>query len=265
MITALPRVAIAVRDFDAAVTMFQDVFGMPVVDFSSWTVPDLGAHVGMCVPEGGSNIELMASSDPAAPLSRSLDGFIDRRGEGLFALMLEAPDPNGEAAELAERGLDVLPLMPGATGRDLHPRSTSGVLIRVYPDGSVADQGPQEKRGPGFTGIQTTTIAVNDLDAAAASYGKGIGLAVEPMEQDTERGVAVVRCRAPKGGSIDLVAVHDSSRPFAADVEKFLTDVGPGLYSLTLGAQDPAQASAHLLENGIDLDDGIFGTRMFVQ
>ena len=53
----------------------------------------------MCVPPGGSNIELMAPADPAAPLSQALRStFLDRRGEGLYALMLEAPDPDAEAS-----------------------------------------------------------------------------------------------------------------------------------------------------------------------
>ena len=79
MITAMPRIAIAVEDFDAAVATFWDALGMPVVDFSPRTVPDLGAHVGMCVPPGGSNIELMAPGDPAAPRSARP---CDRRSTG---------------------------------------------------------------------------------------------------------------------------------------------------------------------------------------
>ena len=39
MITALPRIAIAVNDFDAAITVFRDQMGMFVDDFSPETVP----------------------------------------------------------------------------------------------------------------------------------------------------------------------------------------------------------------------------------
>src|SRR5579859_2087744 len=137
VITAMPRIAIAISDLGAAVTTFREVFGMPVIDFTEETVPTLGAQIALCVPEGGSNIELMAPADRGKPLSQALDRFLDRRGEGLYALMLEAPDPDREAAALAGRGLDVLPLMAGAGGRDVHPRSTHGVLIRVYPSDSV--------------------------------------------------------------------------------------------------------------------------------
>ena len=139
MITAMPRIAIATatEDFGRALELFGDVFAMPVADFSDSTVASLGAHVGMCQPDRGSNIELMAPATPG-PLSDAIQQTIDRRGEGFYALMLEAPDPDAEAEELIRREVNVLPLMAGAGGRDIHPRSTHGVLIRVYPDGSVA-------------------------------------------------------------------------------------------------------------------------------
>jgi len=66
VITSLPRVAIAVRDFDAAVSFFRDTLGMPVLDLSKKkeVVTLLGARLAMCVPDGGSksssNIEARA-------------------------------------------------------------------------------------------------------------------------------------------------------------------------------------------------------------
>ena len=77
MITAMPRIAIAVNDFEQALTTFRDKMGMHVEDFSAETVPSLGAHVGMCQPDGGSNIELMAPSNPDEPLSQALQKFLE--------------------------------------------------------------------------------------------------------------------------------------------------------------------------------------------
>src|SRR5262245_32311358 len=126
MITAMPRIAIAIHDFSKSLATFRDVLGMPIVDLSARSVTSLGAKVAMCVPESGSNIELMSPADPNAPLSHSLQKFLARRGEGLFALMLEAPDPNTEADARSGRGLMVLPLIAGAGGRDVHPTCTHG-------------------------------------------------------------------------------------------------------------------------------------------
>ena len=88
MITGMPRIAIAVHDFTATVELFRDKLGMPVIDVSDSSVQQLGAKLAMCTPAGGSNIELMSPGDPATPLSQSLERFLARRGEGLFALML---------------------------------------------------------------------------------------------------------------------------------------------------------------------------------
>ncbi len=268
MITAMPRIAIAVHDFDAAVTTFRDVFGMPVVDFSERTASSLGARVGMCVPEGGSNIELMAPADASKPLSQALQKFLDRRGEGPYALMLEAPDPDAEAVVLAERGLDVLALMPGAGGRDVHPRSTHGVLVRVYPNDSANVSDPPESRAPRLSGIVRVIVATTDASLAANAYGEGFGLDVGPVERDDERGVLCVECRPPKGGVIELVSAVDASIPFAASIEECVKDGNGGMYALTLRADDPRAAVAQLAERGLavrdDTETTVYGTRFII-
>lgn len=271
MITAMPRIAIAMHDFDAAVTTFRDVFGMPVVNLSDQTVPTLGAHVGMCVPAGGSNIELMSPADPGKPLSQALQKFLDRRGDGLYALMLEAPDPDVEAAALSQRGLDVLPLMAGASGRDVHPRSTHGVLIRVYPNDSVQTRDGYESLAPGLSGITKVIVATADASLAANVYGQGFGLAVGPVIHDEERGVLCAHCRAPKGGVIELVSAIDSDKPFAQDIERCVKENNGGMYALVLHAADPRADMALLNARGIapqgvtDHDTAIFGTRIILE
>ena len=90
MITGMPRIAIAVRNMDEAIRTFRDTFGMPVTE-SPRSVESLGVRIAMCTPPAGSNIELMSPAVPGEPLNESLQKFLDRRGEGLFALMLEAP------------------------------------------------------------------------------------------------------------------------------------------------------------------------------
>jgi len=252
VITAMPRIAIAMRDYAAALELFRTTLGLPVADFSARTVADLGAHVGMCQPEGGSNIELMSPADPTKPLSQALQKFLDRRGDGLYALMLEAPDPDAEAVGLAERGLDVLPLMAGAGGRDVHPNSTHGVLIRVYPvDSFRRSASPQEARSS-LSGIVRVIIAVKDLAAAATTYGTRFGLQSEPAVEDPARGVASVTVRPPTGGTIELVTVLDRSRPFAAAVGAHLDANPEGMYALVLRARDPAGLLVGLRASGLD-------------
>jgi hypothetical protein len=224
----------------------------------------------MCAPGGGSNIELMAPADPAKPLSQALQKFLDRRGEGLYALMLEAPDPDAEAAVLSDRGLDVLPLMAGAGGRDIHPRSTHGVLIRVYPDNS-ADVGAHDRRPPGLSGITKVIVATADASIAAHAYEAGLGLDVTAVGHDADRGVMYAHCRAPKGGVIELVSAVESDMEFARDIDRCVKENNGGLYALVLQAADPAAAVALLRDRGIDTPSRpvphvlAFGTRFLIE
>jgi catechol 2,3-dioxygenase-like lactoylglutathione lyase family enzyme len=280
LITAMPRIAIATRDFAGIVAAFRDVLGMPVVDFSAHSAPNLGAKLAMCVPPGGSNIELMSPHAAAAPLSQSLARFLDRRGDGLFALMLEAPDPSAEAESLRARGLEVLPLMPGTSGRDVHPRSTHGVLIRVYPTASFRAQPEQiarnEARALGLSGVARVVIAVSDARRARHTYERGLGLAALGVRSDAERGVESVLVAAPSGGLIELARPVHEARPVAAALTERLRQAGEGMCALVLKARDPAAAGAALRERGLKvrrLDRGafeveassLFGTRVIVE
>lgn len=251
MITAMPRIAIAVSDFADIVATFRDVFGMPVLDISDSSVESLGAHLGMCVPRGGSNIELMSPAVADAPLSQSLQRFVDRRGAGLFALMLEAPDPDEEAERLIAQGLNVLPLMAGAGGRDIHPSSTHGVLIRIYPVDSFQRHSPEPDNSLGLSGIMRVVIAVRDIDEAVHTYGDKLGLAVEPVKADRMRGVRSAVCRPPAGGVIELTSVDDASKPFAGELAQFIARRGEGMHSLILQAAAFDQLAAALKQRGL--------------
>jgi hypothetical protein len=270
MITAMPRIAIAMHDYEAALTLFRDGFGIPVADYSDTTVPSLGAHVGMCQPAGGSNIELMSPANPELPLSQAIQKFLDRRGEGFYALMLEAPSPDAEADELKTRGVDVLPLMAGAGGRDIHPRSTHGVLMRVYPDGSVQQPENPVSQAPGLSGIARVVIATTDAVLAADAYGPdALGLEVGEPTSDAERGVCSVIVTPPAGGVIELVSVIDASRPFASAIAEQVKERGEGIYALVLEAED-ADPGRVLSARGVDVggDDGnevtAFGARFIL-
>jgi len=265
MITAMPRIAIATRNFEGIVGLFRDGLGIPVVDISASSVESLGAKLAMCVPNGGSNVELMCPAIPEAPLSQSLSKFLDLRGDGPFALMLEAPDPDAEAEVLIDRGLNVLPLMEGAGGRDVHPRSTHGVLIRVYPDNSfqAAPEQIQENSSSalGLSGIVRVVIAVSDLDSAVDVYGRQFGMEIgEPMP-DPARGVVAATCRPASGGVIELVSVVDEGCPFASTVAAHIAAKGEGLFALVFESADVAEVTDRLRERGLDVvPGGIEGT-----
>lgn len=223
----------------------------------------------------------MSPADPNAPLSHSLQKFLVRRGEGLFALMLEAPDPDTEANALAGRGLNVLPLMAGAGGRDVHPNSTHGVLIRIYPVNSFRghDEGHrQETVSPGLSGITRVVVAVHDLDHAIAVYGNKFALDVAVPTVDAKRGVRSAICTPPSGGVIEFVSVSHRNRPFADALATFLESSREGVYALVLQSRDLQGSARNLAARGVavhqvaDLPDLLeidraltFGARLWVE
>ncbi len=254
MITAVPRVAIAVRDMDEAIRRFRDSLGFRVRELDG-IVDELGIRIAMGSSSTMSHIELMAAEQPERPLSRSLLRFLDRRGEGLFAMMLYADDPDAEAEEIARRGPTALPLMPEAGGRDFHPRDTAGVLIRIYPTASDAriegeldtHLGKLEERSSrtGLSGIRAVQIAVSDLEKAVAIYRDGFGLDTELPATDAEARVAF--CTPPRGARIEL---HAASEPDDA-IGHFLAERGPGLFAIVHESDDPAASARALAERGV--------------
>jgi hypothetical protein len=187
--------------------------------------------------------------------------------------MLEAPDPDVEAEGLAARGLDVLALMPGASGRDVHPRSTHGVLVRVYPDDSVRRPDGLSSGAPHLSGITRVVVATSDASLAADAYGRGFGLDTGPAALDEARGVRSVPVRPPKGGTIELVSAVDTTRPYAREVERFVKDEHEGMYAFVLRAEDPEAAATQLAGRGVvvardgagGLKASLFGARFVIE
>lgn len=262
MITAMTRIAIAVRDMDRAITTFRDRLGMPVYEFGR-VRSALGIRMSLCVPAGGSHIELMSPDDPARAHSGSLIRFLDRRGEGLFALMLYAPDPNAEAEALAGRGLEVMPLMQDAGGRDIHPKNTHGVLIRIYPSGLEADLERELEQGLGpislresrahLTGISRVILAVRDLDEAVAVYRDRLGIDTHTEAVARERGARIAVCAPSGGGRIELRSPIDERGSLGRELAAFLRERGEGMYALVLESADLDATSNALRAKGIAL------------
>ena len=258
MITGMPRIAVAVRDMDRAIATFRDVLGMPVYEFD-WVRRSLGIRMSLCVPAGGSHIELMSPEDPSRSHSGSLIRFLERRGEGLFALMLYAPDPNAEAEELAARGLEAMPLMQDAGGRDFHPKKTHGVLIRIYPAAMAADLERELEQGLGpiresrarLTGIRRVVLAVRDLDDAVAVYRDRFGITTRLQGADSASGVRIAVCTPSSGGAIELRSPTGGSS--GRELAAFLRDRGEGMYALVLESSDPEATASALRANGISL------------
>ena len=133
MIRRISHLGLAVRDLDAAVRLYRDVFGLELEH--RW-VSDVDRMEAASFRVGGLEIELMQPLDEDSPVGR----FIARRGEGVHHVAYRVDDV-AEALRAAEaagvEAIDSAP-RPGGDGRTLigflHPKGVHGVLTELEQD-----------------------------------------------------------------------------------------------------------------------------------
>ncbi len=131
--SGLDHVAILVKDLDAAIALYRDVYGLQLHEVEE--VPTEEVKVAI-FGHGLGRIELVCPTDPASPLARR----IAEKGEGLHHICLEVPDIEKAMASLRAAGaplLDEKP-RPGAGGSRVafvHPRGSRGVLVELKQGG----------------------------------------------------------------------------------------------------------------------------------
>ena len=138
MLRRISHLGLAVRDLDAAIQLYEEVFGLRVA--RRW-VAEADRMEAAAFHVGGMEIELMQPLEPDSPVGR----FIARRGEGIHHIAYKVDDV-GEALDRArEAGVETIDQEPrsGGDGRTrigfLHPRSTFGVLTELEEDVRARD------------------------------------------------------------------------------------------------------------------------------
>lgn len=124
----IDHVGLAVKDIQAALNMFQDVFGAPPAEIID--MQDQGARATL-IQVGQTRLELLEPLTPDSPVGR----FIEQRGEGLHHLAFNVSDIAGKLKILAARDFRLIDREPRAglsgTIAFVHPRSVFGVLTEL--------------------------------------------------------------------------------------------------------------------------------------
>ena len=124
----LNHVCIAVRDIDASLAFYGQLFG--VEDAEVVDLEDQAVRAAL-VAVGGSQLEFIQPTDPEGAVAR----FIERRGEGLHHICFEVDDLPDKLDRLDAKGVRLIDRVPreGLSGTIafLHPGSTQGVLIEL--------------------------------------------------------------------------------------------------------------------------------------
>jgi methylmalonyl-CoA epimerase len=129
MLEVIDHVGVAVENIEAALGLYRDTFGMPLVHRE--TVTEQGVDAAL-LDVGDGHVELLQPLGPETAVGK----FISRRGVGLHHVAYRVPDVQRTLEQLATAGLRLIDERPrigirGSRVAFLHPSSTGGVLTEI--------------------------------------------------------------------------------------------------------------------------------------
>src|SRR5664280_1383755 len=121
MFTRIDHVGIAVQDLDAAISFYEEKFGLKAVHVE--TNEEQGVREAMlAVGDSGSCIQLLAPLRPDSPIGK----FLARNGEGIQQMAYGVDDMDATCAQLRSTGVRLL--------YDTPKRGTAGSRVNfVHP------------------------------------------------------------------------------------------------------------------------------------
>ncbi len=129
MLSAIDHVGVAVEDIDAALALYRDVLGMPLVHRE--TVTEQGVDA-VLLDVGDGHVELLQPLGPETAVGK----FLARRGPGLHHVAYRVADIDATLRALSAAGLRLIDERPrigirGSRVAFLHPASSGGVLTEI--------------------------------------------------------------------------------------------------------------------------------------
>jgi methylmalonyl-CoA/ethylmalonyl-CoA epimerase len=129
MFTAVDHVGVAVDDLEAALVLYRDTLGMPLVHRE--TVTEQGVEAAL-LDVGESHIELLSPLGPDTAVGK----FLGRKGPGLHHVAYRVDSVDDALAALSKAGMRLIDEQPRTGIRNsrvafVHPSSTGGVLTEI--------------------------------------------------------------------------------------------------------------------------------------
>lgn len=129
MLSIIDHVGVAVEDIDAALAVYRDALGMPLVHRE--LIAEQGVDAAL-LDVGDGHIELLQPLAADTAVGR----FIARRGPGLHHVAYRVADVERTLGALAAAGMRLIDEQPrtgirGSRVAFVHPASTGGVLTEI--------------------------------------------------------------------------------------------------------------------------------------
>ena len=135
----IDHVALAVRDLDAAISLYESAYGASVVHREEV------AHDGVAealIRVADSYIQLLTPTREDSPVAR----FLAERGEGLHHVAYRVDDCAAALAQAAAEGLRLIDTTPRRGSRGtligfVHPKGNLGALVEFVEEGADPTHG----------------------------------------------------------------------------------------------------------------------------
>jgi methylmalonyl-CoA epimerase len=129
MLSAIDHVGVAVEEIDAALAVYRDLLGMPLVHRE--TVTEQGVDAAL-LDVGDGHLELVAPLGPETAVGK----FLAKRGSGLHHIAYRVEDLEQTLSDLRAAGARLIDEHPrtgirGSRVAFVHPASTGGILTEI--------------------------------------------------------------------------------------------------------------------------------------
>ena len=129
MLERIDHVGVAVEDLDAALKLYEDSLGMPMVHRE--VVAEQGVEA-VLLDVGDGHVELLRPLGEDTPVGK----YLARKGPGLHHVAYAVTDIKATLEQLAAAGIELIDEQPRTGIRNsrvafLHPKSTGGVLTEI--------------------------------------------------------------------------------------------------------------------------------------
>lgn len=129
MFDRIDHVGVATDDLEAAIALYEQTFGMPLVHRE--TVEEQGVEA-VLLDVGDGHVELLSPLGPETPVGK----FVAKKGPGLHHVAYAVSDIEATLSTLSEAGVELIDSEPRRGIRDsrvafVHPKSTGSVLTEI--------------------------------------------------------------------------------------------------------------------------------------
>jgi len=129
MLSTIDHIGVAVEDLDAAIALYRDALGMPLVHRE--TVEEQGVEA-VLLDVGDSHVELLSPLGPDTAVGK----YLAKRGPGLHHVAYRVASIEEALRTLTAAGMRLIDERPrvgirGSRVAFVHPASTGGVLTEI--------------------------------------------------------------------------------------------------------------------------------------